>query len=141
MAPARALDMMARAAREQAARDAVWEEAERQGIAARVRAADAAIASTDFDAAFERELAAVVAAGAPPTNEVGLHAIACRALHTMGVDLTDVHFTVFWSGPDGSPEEELGPNVIRFGGRSRRCGMTPEATERCRAAINARAAA
>jgi len=137
---ARALGMFRRQQRDEAVRAEIWAEAERQGIRARVRAADAAIGSADFDAGFQRELAAQVAAGAAPTNEAGLHAIACRALHAMGVDLTDVHFTAFWSGPKGCSERGLGPNQLAFGGPEQRCGMTPEAAQRCMEAIRAREA-
>lgn len=118
---------------------AVEEESERLGISARMRAVDDAIRTTAFDDAFHRELDAAVTAGRPPKTESDIRDVAYAALRGMGVDLTDVQFTVFWAGPDGNAEKKLGPNVLRFGGDDERCGRTPEATQRCLDAINARA--
>lgn len=120
-----------------AIRTAIDEEAERQGIAARVRAVEDAIRSEAFDDAFRVHLAYSDRA----TNENDIREIAYAALRGMGVDLTDVQFTVFWGGADGNEAEELAPNELRFGGRAKRCSMTPQAMQRCADAISERAAA
>ena len=117
---------------------AVEAEAERQGIAPRLRAVDAAIRTPAFVDAFHVELDARVAAGNAPKTEVDIYDVACTTLRGMGLDLTDVQFTVFWAGPEGNVEKGLGSNVLRLGGDDERCSMTPEATQRCIDAINAR---
>jgi hypothetical protein len=116
--------------------NAIEAEVAQQGITARVRACDEAMRGPAFDDAFKAQLAA----SAKPENEHDIREIAYAALRGLGVDLADVQFTVFWGGPDGNAAEGLAAGELRFGGREQRCTMTPEATQRCIDAINARSA-
>ncbi len=111
--------------------------AERLGIKAKIAAVEAAMSGPAFDAAVAHEFELAVADDRRPTNETEIRDLAYVALRSMGVDIADVQFTVFWSGPDGNAAEGLGPNVLRFGGRNHRCSMTPEARQRCVEAVMA----
>lgn len=121
---AAAVDAWIRDAKRQALEAAIKARADAEGITARIEATEAGIRSPLFYARFHSSLACTAPTDKADVNQI--RGIALHVLKAMNVDTRDVHFTLFWAGPDGDPAEDLEPNVLRFSD----CSVGPEARAR-----------
>src|SRR5262245_26720872 len=122
---AAAVDAATRKSRAERLEAAVQELAAAEGIPPRVKATEEAIRTAKFSEWFHLILGEMPS-DRKPKNEEDIRNVALGALAAMGVDTADVHFTVFWAGPDGNEAEGLKPNDLRFSA----CSMSPFARAR-----------